>query len=79
MSVVRAATWAGSGKIFALLNSGKSRVVNDAASIPTLTFAVGAQFVFDPVCSVEVIVDIDGCVKACVGADISSSSGVLRD
>ena len=47
----------------ALVNNGKSKVVIDAARIPTLTFAVGAQFVVDA--------DCDG--KVCAVADISSS------
>jgi len=59
--VVRAAAWAGSGLTCALLNIGKSKVVSDAARIPTLTFAVGAQSVVDTFCCVSVCVGAKGC------------------
>lgn len=68
--VVTAAAWGPSRLVFVtLVQSGKSKVVNDAARIPTLTFAVGAQFV------------VDTCWwgKVSAGAAILSSLKAQRD
>ena len=55
--VVRAAAWDASRVVFVnLFQSGKSKVVTDAARIPALTLAVGAQsFVRVMVCSLAAI------------------------